>query len=107
MLGLWLKRWLHRGRRGLSSCEGLWRRLGYRSAACYGLDLLNGKLHLGFFPMFLTETLVFLIHVLNQLLHVIACNGVFVDVSGADAQMKGFIAFFLLGTLFESAALSA
>ena len=78
-----------------------------RTTACHGLYFLNLEVETGLFPCLLAVTLIFLVHVQYQFLHVVARYGVLVEVARADAEMQGFVALLLSGAFLEAGTLAA
>ena len=99
----------HRGlRRRLGSWSEWYRRcLRHRPPTRHGLCLFYLKLNSGISSCLLTVSLILLIYVEYQLLHMIACDCVLIKVSRADAQVKRLIALLLSGTFLEARSLAS
>jgi hypothetical protein len=82
-------------------------RLRDRAPASHGLYFLDLKLDARLFANLLTETLIFLIDVKDQFLHVIASNSIFVEETRADAQMQRLVTLFLARTLLKPGAFTS
>mmetsp|Transcript_14693 Transcript_14693/g.10594 ORF Transcript_14693/g.10594 Transcript_14693/m.10594 type:complete len:252 (-) Transcript_14693:706-1461(-) len=77
------------------------------SSTSDGLHLLDLNLSLGFLFVFLTEPLVLLVNIQNQLLSMSACYLVLIVVSGADAEVEGLVGLLLPRALFKSRPLAS
>jgi hypothetical protein len=56
------------------------------------------------FRVFLIESFIFVIYVLNQFLDMVTCYLVLIHIARADAQVKRLVRLLLAGTLFKAGA---
>lgn len=87
--------------------KGYGRRVWHRPATSHGLNLFYLQLNSGLLPRFLAEALILFVHIHNELLNMIASDGVLVEVPGAYAQVKRLIALFVPGTLLKAGTLTS
>lgn len=90
-----------------SRLEDLGRGLGDCSPASHCFDLFDLEFLNRILLIFLTESLVLLVHVQNQFLHVVAGHLVLVKIPRTYAQMQWLVRLFLSWSFFESGAFAS